>query len=363
MALMSPITTHFVVGSELVGQEPIERGHINRTYLSVVQKDGQVDRYIYQLINKAVFPNPPRMMDNIRAVLDHLHAKRGSTEGTLELVQNADGSWFHQDDEGEFWRCYRYIENSSTYDIVPNPEIAYQAALAFGTFLNEVSDLPTSGFHITIPDFHNTEFRLSQLDAAMANPAPGRISLATEEIDFVNRHRELGGRLMHVVKRHPEAIRIVHNDTKVNNVLFCDQGKVGKAVIDLDTVMPGTVLFDIGDLIRTACNAAAEDEQDLSKVIFNKDHFAAIIRGFAESTGSTIHPAEWDAMPYSGAIITMTVGIRFLTDFLNGDTYFRTHRENQNLDRCRTQFELVRQMLDNADELERIVMAERARFA
>lgn len=363
MALASPITTHFVLGSELIGQETIERGHINQTYMSVVQKDGQIGRYIYQHINKSVFPDPPRMMDNIKAVLDHIHAKRGTAADSLELVANADGSYYFKDENGEFWRCYRYIEDTTSYDIVPNPEVAYQAALAFGSFLNEISDLPTEGFHITIPDFHNTEFRLRQLDAALANPVTGRLEIAAAEIDFVNRHRELGSRLMHIVDHYPEAIRIVHNDTKVNNVLFCGEGKVGKAVIDLDTVMPGTILFDIGDLIRTACNAAAEDETDLSKVIFNKDHFAAIIRGFAESTGQSIHPAEWDAMPYCGAVITLTVGIRFLTDFLNGDTYFRTHRKNQNLDRCRTQFELVRQMLDSADELERIVMAERDRLA
>lgn len=362
MALLSPVTTHFLVGSQLLDNEQIERGHINRTYMSVVQKEGNVERYIYQHINKSIFPNPPRLMDNITAVLNHLHSKRGNYEGILELIPNTDGTMFHLDQDGEYWRCYRYVENSTTYDVVPSPEVAYEAAIAFGNFLNELSDLPSDNFHITIPDFHNTNFRLEQLEAALANPVPGRIEMAAKELDFVDSQRNLAGRLMNVITRYPETIRIVHNDTKVNNVLFCENGKVGKTVIDLDTVMPGTVLFDIGDLIRTACNAAAEDEQDLSKVKFNKDHFAAIIRGFAETTGRSIHNAEWDAMPYSGAVITLTVGIRFLTDFLNGDKYFQIHRENHNLDRCRTQFELVRQMLDVADELERIVLTEREKL-
>ncbi|MFM9873800.1 MAG: phosphotransferase enzyme family protein [Fimbriimonadaceae bacterium] len=360
MALLSPVTSHFLANSQLLEHEVIERGHINRTYMSVIRKDGETHRYIHQHINKFVFPNPEEMTKNIRRVLDHVNAKNTGRPGLLEIVPNENGLDFHLDEDGEFWRCFKYVENSTSFDIVPNPDIAYKAAHAFGSFLNDLSDLNQDNFHITIPNFHNTLFRLEQLDDALANPAPGRIDLAQAELDFVNQNRQLAGQLMKVIQDHPEAIRIVHNDTKVNNILFNEHTLEAMTVIDLDTVMPGTVLFDIGDLIRTACNNAAEDERDLTKVVFDKDKFAAIIKGFAETTGKSLHPAEWDAMPACGAIITLTIGIRFLTDFINGDKYFQVHRENHNLDRCRTQIELAKQMLAQMPELEAIVATAKA---
>ncbi len=360
MAILSPITPQFLPQGQLLQDTQIEQGHINRTYMTVVREGDQTHRYIHQHINTTVFPNAPEMMRNIRRVLDHLESKRPQNPGRLHLVPSQSGLDYYLDDEGHYWRCYKYVEGSTSSDIVPNPDIAYQAALAFGSFLSDLSDLDPSEFHITIPDFHNTLFRLSQFDAALANPVEGRRELASAEIEFVESHRELAGTLMAVIQNHPEAIRVTHNDTKVNNVLFCEQTLTGLTVIDLDTVMPGTALFDVGDLIRTACNTAAEDERDLGKVVFDQGKFEAIIRGFAETVGKSLQPAEWDAMPYCGAVITLTIGIRFLTDFLNGDTYFRTHRPNQNLDRARTQIHLVKQMIEQMDELSKIVQTQRS---
>lgn len=363
MALLTPITTHFLADGQLLESEPIERGHINGTHLTVIKTKGVTERFIHQHINKIVFPNPPEMMKNIRRVIDHIRSKNETSTSLLHLIPSDDGTDFYMDANREYWRCFRYIEGSTTYDIVPNPEIAYKAAVAFGKFLNDLADLPHKDFHITIPDFHNTLFRLKQLDKAIKNPAPGRIELASDEISFVRQNRDLAGRLMRIVHNHPEAIRVVHNDTKVNNVLFCEKTLEAITVIDLDTVMPGTVLFDIGDLIRTGTSTSAEDEQDLSKVSFDLDKFAAIIRGFAETTGKSLHPSEWEAMPVCGAVITMTIGIRFLTDHLNGDKYFKVHRDNHNLDRARTQFELVRQMLAQLPELEAIVAKAKSDIA
>lgn len=360
MALLTPITTHFLSDGQLMSDELIERGHINRTYMSVIRTAGVTERFIHQHINKFVFPNPPAMMKNIRRVVDHVNSKTPNIAEHLTLIPSEPGKDFYLDENNEYWRCFRYVEGSTTFDVVPNPDIAYKAAVAFGSFLNKLSDLPTKDFHITIPDFHNTLFRLKQFDEARHNPAPGRIELADDEIAFVESNRALAGRLMQIVHNHPEAIRIVHNDTKVNNVLFCEKTLEALTVIDLDTVMPGTVLFDIGDLIRTGTSTSAEDEQDLSLVQFDIEKFAAIIRGFAETTGKSLHPAEWSAMPVCGAVITLTIGIRFLTDYLNGDKYFKTHRDNHNLDRCRTQFELVRQMLDQLPQLEKIVAEAKA---
>ncbi len=355
MALLTPVTATFLPHGQLLSDEAIERGHINRTYMTVVEEDGVPRRYIHQHINTRVFPDPVMVMANIRQVLDHLAKKRPNDLGRLELIRSDAGLDYHLDEHGQYWRCYRYVEGSTSFDVVPNADIAYRAALAFGSFLADLSDLDPQQLSITIPDFHNTIFRLQQLDSAHKSAEPERLLAAAADLVFVEEHRKLAAMLVDLMQENPEAVRVTHNDTKVNNVLFCDKTLNGLSVIDLDTVMPGTALFDIGDLIRTACTTAEEDEPDLAKVHFDADRFEAIIRGYAETVGPSLHPAEWQAMPYCGAIITLTIGIRFLTDYLNGDVYFRTYRDHHNLDRARTQFELVRQQLDRIDELQAIV--------
>lgn len=360
MALLSPVTANFLPHGQLVSDETIERGHINRTYMTVVQEGTVTRRYIHQHINSRVFPNPVAMMGNIRLVLDHIKAKRPDCTSRLDLVPADDGLDYYVDEEGQFWRCYRYIEDSTSFDVVPNNDIAYQAALAFGSFLADLSDFPHQNLHVTIENFHNTNFRLEQFDRARQfGGLKDRLALANAEIEFIDSQRVLGGMLMEVIEQYPQAIRATHNDTKVNNVLFSSRDLTPLTVIDLDTVMPGIALFDIGDLIRTACTTAAEDESDLTRVKFDMARFDSIIKGFAETVGSSLHPAEWNAMPYCGAVITLTIGIRFLTDYLSGDTYFRTHREHHNLDRARTQIELVRQQLAQIDELSQIVAKHR----
>ncbi len=359
MAILTPITPHFLPSGTLLEGDLITRGHINRTYVSVVQQDGATKRYVHQLINTHVFRDPVRMMDNIRWVIEHLAAKRSGDPGLLHLLPNDDGEVYFKDDEGNYWRTYNYVEGSTVFDIVPSAEVAYEAAVAFGKFLHDLSDLDAQRFHITIPDFHHTPRRIERFKQALAQPVEGRTETCQAEIEFVLRNEDLGGALINVLENHPETIRVTHNDTKVNNVLFCEKSLKGMTVIDLDTVMPGSVLFDVGDLIRTACNSAAEDEQDLSKVQFDFDKYAAIVRGFAETIGDTLHPAEWDAMASCGAVITLECGIRFLTDYLDGDKYFRIHRDGQNLDRARTQFHLVQQMIDRMDEMKAAVNSVR----
>lgn len=358
MAILTPVTPHFCPEGRLVNGEHIERGHINRTFVSTIEMDGVQRRYVHQLINSIVFPNPPLMMENIRRVIDHLRLKRPDDPGLLELISNEDGHIFWQDADGSYWRTYNYVEGSTVFDVVPNAEIAYEAALTFGKFLNDLADLDPAGFHITIPNFHNTPSRLAAFDAAVKNGIAERLEQATSDIEFVTENAALGGRLMSILDSYPEACRVTHNDTKVNNVLFCEKTKKGLTVIDLDTVMPGTVLFDVGDLVRTACNSGEEDEPDLSKVNFRTDCFDGIIDGFVETTGDSLHASERENLAYAGAVITFECGVRFLTDYLTGDTYFKTHRENQNLDRARTQFHLVKQMLDQMDDL-RLSVARR----
>lgn len=357
MALLSPVVPQFQIDGKLVDADQIIRGHINKTYVSSMESDGVVRRYVHQWINDQIFPDPPKLMENISKVVAHVAKKR---PGQLELVPQADGSSFIRDEEGHYWRTYHYVEGTTVYDVVDSPEVAYEAALTFGQFLNDLSDLDASGFHITIPDFHHTPRRLEQLEAAVSGASEERLAEAKRDLGFVDSVSWVASKLTSVLDSNPQAVRVTHNDTKVNNVLFDSETGKGKCVIDLDTVMPGTVLFDIGDLVRTACNTAAEDERDLSCVSFDRSRFDAIVKGFSETTGGSMVEGEWDAMPYCGAIITFECGTRFLADYLRGDTYFKTHYADHNLVRARTQFELVRQMLEQIDDLKASVSSVRA---
>lgn len=356
MALLSPVVPRFQIEGSLIDADQIHRGHINKTYVTTMESDGTSRRYVHQWINKRIFVDPPRLMENIQRVVDHVNRKR---PGQLKLVPHTDGSWFYRDEEGEFWRTYEYVENHRVFDVVESTDTAYEAAVTFGQFLDDLSDLDAGSLHITIPDFHNTPARMNQLAAAKAGASPERLADSAEDLEFVRSVDHLATKLTDVLDRYPETVRVTHNDTKVNNVLFdADTGK-GKCVIDLDTVMPGSVLFDIGDLVRTACNRAAEDERDTSKVVFDAERFGAIVRGFAETTGRSLHEAEWAAMPYCGAVITFECGTRFLADYLNGDTYFATKYPDHNLVRARTQFALVKQMVEQLPELTDMVYAAR----
>ncbi len=356
MALLSPVLPRFQIEGSMIEADQIYRGHINRTYVTTMEHDGHTRRYVHQWINRRIFLDPPRLMENIQRVVDHVNRKR---PGQLKLVPHNDGTWFYQDEAGEYWRTYEYVENHSVYDVVDSAETAYEAAVSFGQFLDDLSDLDAKSFHITIPDFHNTPKRLEQLAKAELGANPERLRTAAPDLDFVKSVDHIATKLTDVLERYPETERVTHNDTKVNNVLFDALTGKGKCVIDLDTVMPGSVLYDVGDLVRTACNRAAEDEPDVSKVVFDADRFAAIVKGFAETTGSSLHEAEWEAMPYCGAVITYECGVRFLADYLNNDVYFATKYDDHNLVRARVQFALVKQMLEQIPDLTDAVRSAR----
>ncbi len=351
MALLNPVVPQFKIEGELIDADQIFRGHINKTYVTTVSLNGTNRRYVHQWINDSIFGDPPKLMENISKVVQHVGNKR---PGQLNLVPQADGKSFLRDDEGHYWRTYDFVEGTTVFDVVECPTVAYEAAVTFGNFLSDLSDLDAKDFHITIPDFHNTPKRLEQLREAMAVASPERLESAKDLLGFVSSVEWISDKLTKILDEYPEAVRVTHNDTKVNNVLFDSESGKGKCVIDLDTVMPGTVLFDIGDLIRTACNKAAEDEKNLDLVIFDSSRFEAIVKGFGETVGKTLIPAEWDALPYCGAVITFECGTRFLADYLRGDTYFHINYPEHNLDRTKVQFELVRQMLEQIEELKLI---------
>ncbi len=312
-------------------------GHINDTFK--VETSRGV-RYILQRVNDTIFPKPNEMMDNIVRVTSHLKAKG---KASLEVL-----GWRNP------WRLYAFIEGARTVDLISNAAQATTVAGAFADFQNDLADLPAPRLHDIIPNFHNTLSRLEQLDAAAKADVKGRLKLVGREMDFINARREEAGRIVKAMASGEIPERITHNDTKINNIMLTNGTDEAFAVIDLDTTMPGCALYDFGDMVRTSTAAAAEDEKDLSKVFSRKEYFEALVRGYT-SKAKFLNAAEIDALAFSGRLITMTIGIRFLTDFLAGDTYFHTAYEDHNLVRARTQIKMVESMEEQANEYESIV--------
>jgi hypothetical protein len=338
---ISSISRQFQIPGQFLTAQPYGSGHINDTYCAAYDQDGSPVRYIHQRINHNVFKNPVALMENIQRVAEHLrHKLAGDSEisrRTLTLVASRDGKPFYRDNEGNYWRTYIFIERARTYDAVEKPQQAFEAARAFGWFQQCLADLPGPRLHETIPDFHHTPKRFVALENAIQADACNRANDAAREIEFALKHKSLTGILIEA--RLPE--RITHNDTKFNNVMLDDVTGEGICVIDLDTTMPGLALCDFGDQVRTTTSPALEDERDLSKVVMQMPMFEALVRGYLTATREFLTAAEKRQLVLSGKLITFEVGIRFLADYLIGDTYFKTYRERHNLDRCRTQFKLV----------------------
>ncbi|NLF93823.1 MAG: aminoglycoside phosphotransferase family protein [Oligosphaeraceae bacterium] len=358
---LSKVVPFFRFRGIMKGAEPWGSGHINDTYRLHIEQGGRDMYYILQRINDKVFPHVDKMMDNIRRVTTHIREKlekipdSNYSRESLCIVYTLDDKPFYLDVYGNFWRAYVFVEHARTYDFVSSPEQAYQAAKAFGRFQSMLRDLPGGPLHEVIPDFHNTPRRFEKFQAALAADKLGRAAAAQAEISFALARQ---GSISVVVDKLASGelpTRVTHNDTKINNVMLNDADGQGICVIDLDTVMPGSVLYDFGDEVRTTTASAAEDERDLSKVKFRLELFSELVRGYMESAGDFLTPEEVRLLPFSGQLITFEIGLRFLTDYLEGDTYFKTHREGQNLDRCRTQFEMVRQMEEQAEAMEGIV--------
>jgi hypothetical protein len=269
----------------------------------------------------------------------------------LTLIQTRDGRAWHMDAGGNHWRMYRFIERARTYDVVESPKQAFEVAKAFGQFQKMLVDLPAPRLHDTIPDFHHTPKRFLALERAIDADVAGRAMLAKREIEFALAQQSIVSVLLDA--NLPE--RVTHNDTKFNNVMLDDATGEGICVVDLDTVMPGLVLYDFGDMVRTTTSPAAEDEQDLSKVGMQFPMFEALLGGYLSSVGGMLSKAEKQYLAFSGKLITFEMGIRFLADYLAGDTYYKVGREGHNLDRCRTQFKLVESIEQQEERMERLV--------
>ncbi len=322
----------------------IPSGHINTTFATTYgDAHGQSRRYLMQSINRHVFSDPIAVMRNIEFVTQHLKTTFPD-QINLSLVPSIDGAFWASGDDQSVWRCYDFIENCVAHDAVTHADQAYQAAIGFGNFQTQLSSLDPNILLETIPDFHHTPKRLQRLIAAAKADHAGRRGSVLDEINAITSREKLAHVLIDGMQNGHLPLRITHNDTKINNVMMSAATGHAVCVIDLDTVMPGLTLFDFGDLVRSAANQAAEDERYLSRIEFSKPFYQAIHAGFMESAGSVLTEHEVKLLPISAMVITLEVAMRFLTDFLEGDVYFKTHREGQNLDRCRAQLKLLESM-------------------
>jgi Ser/Thr protein kinase RdoA (MazF antagonist) len=337
---------------------PHGSGHINDTFAVTCRTaQGNPRRYLLQRINSRIFRDVPALMDNIARVTRHARSRLSAqaTERVLTLIPDRDGAAFTHDDTGAAWRCYDFIEGARSYDLLERPEQAREAAAAFGRFQGLLADLPAPRLHETIPAFHHTRRRFETfLELVRRDPA-GRVALVQDEIAFANAREAMVDRLLDLHARGDLPERTTHNDTKLNNVMLDDATGRAVCVIDLDTVMPGLALYDFGDLVRSATNAAAEDATNLAQVVARPEIFTALTEGYLATARSFLRRAEIAELAFAGRLITFEIGLRFLTDFIEGDVYFKTKRPGHNLDRARNQFALVRSLELQQDSFQRTV--------
>lgn len=324
------------LGFDAISCVPFGSGHINDTF-KVETNDGSI---IVQKINTEIFKDADGMMDNIKKVTEHLYDAGKKTMRVLAYQKP--------------WRVLSFIEGAHTVDILENPNEAYTAAKAFGAFQNDLAEFKIDELVETIPNFHNTVWRLEQLDKAAAQDKFDRLKNVKAEMDFVNARRVVACKILDLMAEGKIPVRITHNDTKINNVMLDDKRDEAIAVVDLDTVMPGCALYDFGDMVRTATASAAEDEKDLSKVYSKIEFFEALVKGYL-SEAKFLNKYEIENLAFSGILITFTIGIRFLADYLVGDVYFKTDYEDHNLVRARNQFKMVESIEAQRKSFEEIV--------
>lgn len=339
---------------------PYGSGHINDTFRLTFQTGEKTKRYILQRMNKSIFLKPEELMENIVGVTSWLKKKITENGGepereTLNLVPAKDGKAFYVDCDGEYWRAYLFIEGATTYDQVEKKEDFYQSAVAFGHFQGLLADYPAETLHETIVDFHNTVDRFAKFKKAVEEDVCGRAKDVQKEIQFVLDREKLAHVLCDMLAEKKIPLRVTHNDTKLNNIMIDDVTGKAICVIDLDTVMPGLAVNDFGDSIRFGASTGAEDEKDLSKVSCDLELFELYTKGFIEGCQGSLTDAELDMLPMGAMTMTFECGMRFLTDYLEGDHYFKVHREGHNLDRCRTQFKLVKDMEEKEEKMKEIV--------
>lgn len=347
--------------SSYVNIKQIKIGHINSTYTLYFDQGSSVKRYLLQEINTHVFKNPIQLMENIEKITTFLSEKvrlsgaKNYENLSLRVIHTLDHHSYMISSKNHFFRVYNFIENAKTYQKTNDLKLFYNAGKTIGTFQNMLSDFDASQLHETIPNFHNTPYRYQTFLKVLKENPCDRAKDCEEEIQFVLHLKDFTPVITSLIEQKLIPIKVTHNDTKLNNIMFDCETKEGLCLVDLDTVMPGTILYDFGDAIRSGCNRADEDEKNLEKVRFSVDLFKAFSEGYLSSVASSITECEVNHLVDSAILMTFECGMRFLTDYLDGDHYFKTKYDNHNLVRCRTQFHLVKQMIEQKDVLEEIV--------
>lgn len=347
--------------SSYVNIKQIKIGHINSTYTLYFDQGSSVKRYLLQEINTHVFKNPIQLMENIEKITTFLSEKvrlsgaKNYENLSLRVIHTLDHHSYMISSKNHFFRVYNFIENAKTYQKTNDLKLFYNAGKTIGTFQNMLSDFDASQLHETIPNFHNTPYRFQTFLKVLKENPCDRAKDCEEEIQFVLHLKDFTPVITSLIEQKLIPIKVTHNDTKLNNIMFDCETKEGLCLVDLDTVMPGTILYDFGDAIRSGCNQADEDEKNLEKVRFSVDLFKAFSEGYLSSVASSITECEVNHLVDSAILMTFECGMRFLTDYLDGDHYFKTKYDNHNLVRCRTQFHLVKQMIEQKDVLEEIV--------
>ena len=348
---MEQVLRQFMLDGCPISCERYGEGHINRTYLVITDRP---QRYILQRISRAAFHNIPALMQNIAAVTAFLAERSDDPRASLHLVPTREGGLWHQDSEGEYWRVYDFIEDSICLQAPESAEDFYQSAVAFGSFQHMLQDFPADTLYETIPAFHNTPDRYRIFHEILADDRLGRAAGVQREIDFVLACEDEAGSLLRMLRRGELPLRVTHNDTKLNNVMLDSKTRKALCVIDLDTVMPGLVAYDFGDSIRFGAATAAEDERNLAKVGLDLELYRRFAEGFIPACGA-LTKEEIETLPLGAKLMTLECGLRFLTDYLDGDHYFSIARPGHNLDRARTQFRLVAETERRWDEIRSII--------
>ena len=341
------IIGNFRIDGELEKIKINTQGHINSTFISTFIENGKVRKYTHQMIKKSVFTHPDEVMSNIMLVTEHIQNKVKTMDEAesrcLSVVLSRDGKPYYVDSDGEYWRTYHFIDDVDTFDKMDSDKIAYELGRAIGNFQAQLSDFDSSKLYTTIKDFHNMNWRYEQLDEAVRNNKAGRLSLVSAELEFLYANKERGCRIWNGFADGSIPSRVTHNDTKLNNVLFSKKTGEGICVIDLDTIMPGTILFDTGDMIRVSCSTVTEDEKDLSKIDFSVSFYKSIFKGYLEKA-DYLEDIEKSLIKESGRTITQIMAVRFLTDYLNGDVYYHIAYPEHNIVRARNQIQLMKKM-------------------
>lgn len=354
------LLSNFDINGEFISCEPYGSGLINRTYVAVYSVNGKRKRFIVQRINTNLFKNVDGLMNNIKLVTEFNRneiIKRGGDPDreSLTLVYTKNGAAYYRTEEGDCYRVYVFIEDAKGYDVVEKPEHFYQSAVAFGKFAQLLDRFDSTQLFEVLPDFHNTVKRFDNLKKSLAADKFNRAADVKAEIDFALKHENIVGNIVNLLESGKMPSRVTHNDTKLNNVLIDTRTDKAVCVIDLDTMMPGSICYDFGDSIRFGCNPCLEDTPETEKVIFSTALFEEYARGYLSVFGDAITEIEKKNLTMGAILMTYECGIRFLTDYLDGDVYFRLSRERQNIDRTRTQFKLVADMESQYDKLNSII--------